>query len=728
VAEERAYREAYDRTSIALRGRVLSTSGEPIGGATLELAERRFESDEDGRFFVDGLTRHDRELVVSAESYRTERHAVHLARSLDELEMTFSPVLLVPTGNARLLFGGDVQLGRRFLDTDESALPTEVPPDDPDALILSSDPEPGTRDVFRFLQPSFHEADFVSVNLETVVTDTPSTPDLDNTFLFFTLPGSIPALRWAGIDYCSLANNHIYDYLDDGLRDTLAALDGAGMAYSGAGLDVDAAFSAHRRLIAGHDYSLLSLVSIEGIPVRNATGATAERSGAADLNDDARILAAIERERAAGHIPIATLHTGYEYTEFPPDDYTLERMNFLADSGAALVVSHHPHVAQGFHFRDGTLVAHSLGNFAFDQERSETVFGLVLAVDLRGDELLNARARPVFIEDFVPRSIAGAPVDHFARRIAASSAPYGAVVVPYAGGITIAPPERAADFAISSRKLELDAHVADAGFALVDLRPHLAEGESIANVASTADAEIRLGRDIVVFGDMEDSDVDDEVMEGSVWYTTGLDRAISSFPCRKAAYRGAVALCSIRQESSATEATMSLRNRARVIGDKLNLPNKELSLLAYVSGDNAGPARAEVTYHASFGEKDFGAEDAITLASGTYAWHPVFADLHMPPDSPEFPRNPDDPYDPLLRTENARSFRLFFHHRAPRRGAGIFRVDDVAVVSWEEAIDRTGATDIATPHPRDFLRVEGAPGTYRLTVELRRHLPQAAVE
>ena len=57
-------------------------------------------------------------------------------------------------------------------------------------------------------------------------------------------------------------------------------------------------------------------------------------------------------------------------------------------------------------------------------------------------------------------------------------------------------------------------------------------------------------------------------------------------------------------------------------------------------------------------------------------------------------------------------------------GVGMATVDEIAVVNWEEAIDP--ATELATPHARDFLRVEAAPGLYELTLEFVRYVPTVA--
>jgi len=722
------FRETYATTPLEVSGRVLDRAGTPLSGARLGLGEASAQSDAQGRFAFSGIARRNALLVVEMAGFRVERLPLLLAVPLDQTAARVPPILLFPDDHARLTFGGDVQLGRRYLDSTGMAPSDQVPPDDPTTLIQASNPGPGTEAVLAPIKPWLSDPDFTGVNLETVVSDTPSTPDLNNTYVFFTLPGSLPPLRDAGIDYVANANNHIYDYYDDGVSDTLRAVEDAGLLHSGAGVNADAAFEAARTDVRGVPYSFLSFVSIEGIPVRNSTGATDTRSGSADLNDDDRIQSALARERDAGRVPIAELHTGYEYSEAPLDDYTTGRMEFVADAGAALVVCHHPHLAQGFEFHDGTLIAHSLGNLVFDQDRIETQLGLLLSVDLDGERLLNAEARGVFIDEYVPRPVTGHLHDLLLRRVGGSSAPWGTLVVPYGASAWIVPPERADEIATVDRHISAPFHMGNERFTVVDLRPSLEPGESIVSVSTKqATSSLRIGRDLLVYGDIEDQDVDDQDLETPAFYTTGLDRARSSYVCRKDAYRGAAALCSIRDEASTTEASMTLRDRLRVLGDKTNLPNKELTLFAMVSANRAGPVRIEARYYASLGDEEFGAETPIELAPGSYNWNAAVRDLHMPPDSPDYPRSPSDPYDPELRRQNARALRLFVYQGAPASGAGIFRMDDVAVIAWQEELDPSGATELDVPHPREFLRVEGEPGVYVLDVTVRKRVPKAAL-
>lgn len=728
VDKELSFREEFQSSSLEVSGKVVDLAGEAVPGATLTLGEATTQSDADGRYAFAGIPRQNRMLEVNAEGFRTEYVPLHLFQSLSVETLSVPPILLDPSSTTRMLFGGDVQLGRRFIDPEEKAARDELPPDDPNALIRVSEPLPGAEALLRHVRRVLSEADFTAVNLESVVTDDPATPDPDNNFVFFTLPQSLPALPWVGIDYVSLANNHIYDYFDQGLRDTLRNLADHSIPNSGVGLNIDEAFEPFRTDVRGTAFSLLSMVSIEGIRVRNATGATEERSGAADLNDDARINAALEQERAASRLPITMVHTGYEYMEEPPDDgYTVERLEHLIDAGAELVVAHHPHVPQGFQFHRGRLMAHSLGNLIFDQERLDTMFGGLLEVDWNEGKVARARVKGIYIEDFSPRFVAGARHDRLLRRLAASSARWGTYVIPYGSGALIS--ETLDDFAAERRTISVHLDVDSSGWAVIDLRPQLAFGESLRSIrGDSPSVHARVGRDIMMFGDMEDMDIDDESMEVSRWYTSGLGEFVSTYVCQHDVHSGAIALCLSRKDTSKSVAKISFRNRIRVLGDKLNLPNKDLSLLGYTSADNAGPFSVEVSYYASFDGQEFGSEQPVTVAGGSWGWRAFSVDLDMPPDSPDYPRDSNDPYDPLLRTHNARALKVAFNHASPASGEGILRIDDIAVIAWEEAVDLTEPETLRTPHPRDFIRVEAPEGSYSFELEFERFVPRAAID
>jgi hypothetical protein len=72
----------------------------------------------------------------------------------------------------------------------------------------------------------------------------------------------------------------------------------------------------------------------------------------------------LSRARSSCDILVAALHDGLEYSDVPPTQ-TRERLRFLADHGADIVVGHHPHVLQGIEWRGGTPIACSLGDLLF---------------------------------------------------------------------------------------------------------------------------------------------------------------------------------------------------------------------------------------------------------------------------------------------------------------------------------------------------------------------------
>lgn len=646
-----------------------------------------------------------------APGYRSTVLAVELRRPLSESDVQLpAAVMLSPktSDTVRILFGGDVALGRRFLDVTGTTPRTEVPADHPDALIQVSDPEPGSQRVFERVRPYFQAADFRVVNLETPVTDTPVTPHPDKDYCFFTLPGSLPALTWLGVDYVSEGNNHVYDYLQAGLADTLEAVDAAGLGHSGAGLTRDAAFIPWRTRLGGSPYSFLSATSISGDSHADSYVATSTQGGAADLRDDLRMSRTLATERAAGRLPIALLHVGVEYSAVP-GTYALERMQWVAGQGAVLVVAHHPHTPQGLSRFQGALIAQSLGNLAFDQDRVETMLGLLAEVELKGSTLERARLLPVYLEDYRPRPVTGELAERMLRRMADLSRAGGVELVPSASDAVVLP--AGVHAATSERTLDLPIHLGPSGWAVLDLRGHRQPGESLASAqlsgSGAASGRLRAGRDVLEHGDFEDSDVDEQVDEMPRWDLgdTGASRV-----CHLAPHRGTAALCQVRAAGAASEAIAAFRNRIRAPGFVEGAPNKALTLVGWSRGRGAGRVHIQARYHASEGDAEFGGEEAWEHAPGTWDWEQLAADLHLPEDPPS-----------ATELNAPWALRLFVQSAAPGEGDGLVGTDDLAVVAWERTGEVGRPLALPTPHARDFLRVEGAAGDYTVRVTFRAH-------
>ncbi len=701
-------REAWDAWAaepIVLAGRV-SAGGEPLPGATVTVADTSLQTDEDGRFRVE-LPRHNARVEVEAPGFHRAVRSAWLARvsEVDEvdLEIVLEPV---EPGVVRLLFGGDVMFGRRFVDVDGLTPRGQPYPDRPDALIRASDPLPGAVDTLARIAPLLGAAEWSSVNFETPAVSEPNTPHPQKDFVFYSDPVTLEAIRGAGVDFVGLGNNHVYDYLEDGLGQTLDAV--AGMPHAGAGFTEEDAWRPWVVDLRGERLAYLCATSIDGWRWDPAYSYVAEptKGGAANLQDWDALHAAIGEAVRRGERPVVQVHTGVEYAA-GPTERVRDHVGQALAAGAELVVGHHPHTAQGFSVIDGVLVAWSLGNLAFDGLRLETLLGAVLTVDL-GERWERGFVHPVYLEDFRPRLFTGPAASRALRQMAEFSE--GVALVEEAGAGRLVPLERTT---VERWEVTVPVEVGADGVVVLDLRDRAEPGASVLRIeGDVPGARVSLGRDLMMgFGSFEDFDVDEDRFEVARWDHTGA----SVYPCREAR-SGVAALCSVRSHVDLEPSVAPFRNRIRVFGDAEGTPEKSLSLLGWSKADGAGAVAMRVEYHASFGETLFGEEVVGTLPGGSRPWTPFRFDFRVPDDIS--PVN-----DPAI---NPRAIRLFLEHHIPRvRGRGRVVFDDLAVVGWSENAASLPAS-WANLHPSDFVRLEAPPGTWTLTLTFGR--PVLAVD
>jgi poly-gamma-glutamate synthesis protein (capsule biosynthesis protein) len=198
----------------------------------------------------------------------------------------------------------------------------------------------------------------------------------------------------AGLDYVSLANNHIRDAGAAGLLQTIDALDGWGIAHSGAGADLAAARAPAMLDAAGVKVAILGYDTIAG-----SYWATADRAGSAQLT--AGIVAEdVAGARAAGaDLVIVFPHWGTEYRATP---FAAQQAlaHACVDAGADLVIGNHAHWAGAVEVYNGRPIWYALGNFVFDQSWSEpTMEGVTLELTFDGPRLVQAVMRPHIILD-----------------------------------------------------------------------------------------------------------------------------------------------------------------------------------------------------------------------------------------------------------------------------------------------------------------------------------------
>lgn len=208
-------------------------------------------------------------------------------------------------------------------------------------------------------------ADIAAGNLETAITDR-GTPEADKEYVYRGPKLALPAIKEAGFDVLSLANNHSMDFGLVGLQDTMAALDEHGLPFMGVG---DNEAEAYAPAIIETKGFKVAFIGISNVIWKTYWKATKDRPGMAEAYDTTRAIAAIETADKHADLVVVMVHWGTEYTD-RPEPYQVKKGRQFIDAGADLVIGSHPHVLQGFEAYKGRWIAYSLGNFVFSGTKS----------------------------------------------------------------------------------------------------------------------------------------------------------------------------------------------------------------------------------------------------------------------------------------------------------------------------------------------------------------------
>ncbi len=213
-------------------------------------------------------------------------------------------------------------------------------------------------------------------------------------YRFSADPALIEGVAKAGIDWVSLANNHIADSGAAGIADTIANLDRWGIVHGGAGHNLAAARVPSLLLAGGIKVAILGYDTIK--PAYSAGAGTA---GSNQMSPN-RVREDVAAARALGaNLVIVFPHWGIEYTA-TPTAYQRSLAHAAIDAGADLVVGNHPHWAGAVEIYKGKPTFYALGDFVFNIDRSEqTEEGITLELTYSGTRLVQARMHPYLILD-----------------------------------------------------------------------------------------------------------------------------------------------------------------------------------------------------------------------------------------------------------------------------------------------------------------------------------------
>jgi len=194
-----------------------------------------------------------------------------------------------------------------------------------------------------------------------------------------------------------LANNHISDFLDQGLEDTLSYLNDKNIAYFGAGLNQEEALAPIYIDVDGVKIGLIGAACLSTSPI----AATTTEAGVA-INDIENIERSVKKARTHGaEIVIVNYHWGAEEVGLPkPSDINLGRQTI--DVGADMVIGHHAHCIHPYEIYKGKYIFYGLGNFIFDDFQAGALYSneknRFLSVFNKKQEYWNRRSLAVTLD------------------------------------------------------------------------------------------------------------------------------------------------------------------------------------------------------------------------------------------------------------------------------------------------------------------------------------------
>jgi Bacterial capsule synthesis protein PGA_cap len=296
-------------------------------------------------------------------------------RAADPREPTGEPVTLA--------FGGDVHF--------EGAIESR----------LAANPATALGPIANVLR----RADLAVVNLETAITErgTPAPKD----FTFRAPPSALTALKAAGVDVATMANNHGQDFGVVGLRDSLAAAKAAKFPVIGIGRNADEAYRPYQVTVKGQRIAVIGATQVLDSSLAAAWTAGEDKPGMASAYEEARLLAAVKAARAAADTVVVDLHWGRELVNCPIDRQRALAPKLVA-AGADVVVGSHAHLLLGGGYLRGAYVHYGLGNFVFYSRGGVTAQSGVLLLTTRGRAITDSRWVPATISGGIPIPLTGA--------------------------------------------------------------------------------------------------------------------------------------------------------------------------------------------------------------------------------------------------------------------------------------------------------------------------------
>ena len=227
----------------------------------------------------------------------------------------------------------------------------------------------------------FEQSDLNIVNLEAPVTKSTSKILKTGPHIKSEEQSTLNILKMLEVDIVTLANNHVLDYDESGVKDTLTFCHKNNFQTVGAGMDLS---EAANTLFLDTTEGKIAIVNFAENEWASATKQTA---GANPMNviDNTN---QIKKAKQKADYVFVIIHGGHEYYNLPSPRMQ-KQYRFYAEQGADIIIGHHTHCINGHETYKGVPIYYSLGNFLFTKPSTykDWYLGLVLEVEINNGKL-----------------------------------------------------------------------------------------------------------------------------------------------------------------------------------------------------------------------------------------------------------------------------------------------------------------------------------------------------
>lgn len=236
-------------------------------------------------------------------------------------------------------------------------------------------------EIFNDFLPIIKHNDIAITNLESAVTEADNTLSKTGPAIKSS-PKTVEALKFAGFNTVTLANNHIMDYGVTGLNDTIQHCIKNDIQYLGAGNNYDEASKI--QFISKQDKKLAFINIAE-----NEWSTTHGKEPGANPLDPVSNFYTIQTAKQKADYVFVIIHGGHEMHSLPSLQMK-KTYRFFVDAGASAVIGHHTHCVSGFEMYKNSPIFYSLGNFIFDNphyRNSKWNYGMAVQFSIKHNGL-----------------------------------------------------------------------------------------------------------------------------------------------------------------------------------------------------------------------------------------------------------------------------------------------------------------------------------------------------